>query len=84
MTVAELIELLKDENPERIVIMSSDAEGNSHSPLSSFWSGAYRADTTWSGDVGMESIGDEDRAAGFTDEDLLNDGVPALILSPTN
>lgn len=33
MTVRELIEKLKSLDPDTAVIMSSDSEGNSHSPL---------------------------------------------------
>jgi len=46
MTVKELIEQLKKEDPDRLVIMAKDPEGNGYSPLSDFWSGAYRAETT--------------------------------------
>jgi len=33
MTVAELIEKLENLDPDTLVILSSDSEGNSHSPL---------------------------------------------------
>ena len=83
MKVRELIEMLQREDPDRIVIMAKDSEGNSYSPLSSAWTGAYAAETTWYGDVGLEVLTDEDRADGFDDEDIL-DGEPALILCPVN
>ena len=83
MTVAELIELLKEVEPSRIVIMSRDAEGNGYSPLEGTWKGVYVPDSTWSGDVGLEILTVEDEDAGFTDEDVLS-GEPALILCPTN
>jgi hypothetical protein len=83
MTVKELIELLSKENPERIVVMAKDAEGNGYSPLSSFWVGAYKAETTWYGSVGFESMTPELRQQGYSDEDVC-DGQPAIILSPVN
>jgi len=83
MTVKELIEQLKKEDPDRLVIMAKDPEGNGYSPLSDFWSGAYRAETTWFGEVGLESLTDEYRKQGYTEEDVI-DGVPALILTPIN
>ena len=83
MTVKELIEQLKKEDPDRLVIMAKDPEGNGYSPLSDFWSGAYRAETTWFGEVGLESLTDEYRKQGFSEEDVI-DGVPALILTPIN
>ncbi len=84
MTVKALIKLLQAADPNRIVIMSSDAEGNSYSPLSSLGTAAYRADTTWSGEVGLEKLTSTLRKEGYTEDDLLEGGKPALILQPTN
>ena len=85
MTVGELVELLLGEPDQtREVIMAKDAEGNDYSPLHGSWCGKYRADTTWSGDVGLEGLDDELRQRGYTDEDVMDDGVPALILTPVN
>jgi hypothetical protein len=83
MTVRELIEALADEDPNREVIMAKDGEGNSYSPLSSYWTGAYYADSTWSGKAGLEAITDEDREAGFDEADIVQ-GKPALILCPVS
>jgi hypothetical protein len=83
MTVQELIdELNKIENKDRQVIMAKDAEGNGYSPLSSFWLGAYRAETTWCGDVGFESV--DDLEEGYDEEDVIDDGEPAVILCSVN
>lgn len=84
MTVKDLIELLQQEDPARLVISQKDAEGNHHSPLSMLWTGAYLAETTWYGEAGLEALTDEDRKAGYTDEDVIKDGVPALFLVPIN
>ena len=71
MTVKELIaELGEIADQNRIVIMQKDGEGNGYSPLSCVETDAYWAETTWSGDVGLEP-----ETPG---------GVPALILVPTN
>lgn len=32
----------------------------------------------------MECLTDDDRRHGFTEEDVITDGVPAIILTPTN
>jgi hypothetical protein len=84
ITVGELIEKLKQEDPKRIVVMAKDSEGNSYSPLASFWAGAYCAENTWSGEVGFEKLTPEDEKDGFTEDDVLEGGRPAIILSPTN
>ncbi len=84
MTVKELIEMLKGFEPDRVVVMAKDGEGNSYSPLHGAWTGRYRADTTWYGEVGLEGLDDEDREQGFDEEDVMSDGEPAVILTPVN
>ena len=84
MKVSEWIAELQKLDGDRVVIMATDAEGNGYSPLSGMWVGAYRPDTTWSGKVGFESLTDEDRLLGYTEEDVIEDGQPAVILCPAN
>lgn len=84
MKVKKLIELLQKEDPNRIVICQKDPEGNGFSPLSDIWNGAYRAETTWYGEAGLEKFTEEDRKMGYTEEDILEDGKPALFLVPVN
>ena len=82
MTVAELIEQLQAVSPDAIVVMPADAEGNSYSPLDSFWAGGYRAETEWSGEAGLWELSDADRDAGYGEEDVIRDQ-KAIILHPT-
>jgi len=87
MLVKEFIELLKEEDKDRIVIMSSDREGNGHSPLSDISTAAYLPDSTWSGDIGLdrlESLTNELREDGYGKEDVITDGQKAIVLWPTN
>ncbi|MCP6727326.1 MAG: hypothetical protein KJI69_04955 [Patescibacteria group bacterium] len=83
MKVKDLIKELQEVDPERMLIMSSDAEGNSHSPLYSISEGAYLADSTYSGEYGLEKLTNEDIEYGYTIEDLI-DGEKAICLHPTN
>lgn len=86
MTVKELMEKLQHEDPDRIIVMAKDSEGNNYTPLCDYWVGAYRPETTYYGDVGAESIDDftqEDLDAGWGEADVISDGQPALILKPT-
>lgn len=84
MKVRELIELLQQEDPEREVILSRDAEGNGYSPCDGeFGTGAYRPTTAWSGEYGIEALTDVLEAGGYTDEDVV-EGIPALVLYPMN
>lgn len=84
MTVKELIEKLqKIDHQDRIIVMASDAEGNSYSPLSGFWLGIYKPENNSSGEVGLEKLTVYDIKCGYTEEDLL-EGDKAVILSPIN
>lgn len=80
MTVKELISLLQAiDEPDRVVIMAKGAEGNSHSPLFCMSTCAFRYEDN---EVGLEELTDGDRAVGYTEEDLLEGGVPALVFHP--
>lgn len=83
-TVRQLIEQLQKEDPDRVVINQKDAEGNGYSPFCTIATCAYKAETTWYGEVGLEYLTDELVKAGYTKDDVMNDGVPALLLIPTN
>jgi hypothetical protein len=48
--VKELMQLLSTLNPEHLVILSKDAEGNCFSPLADHGIGQYTPETTWSGE----------------------------------
>lgn len=75
MTVRELIHHLRTcSNPDAVVILQRDAEGNGFSPMRDFASNdpaiveRYVADSTWSGAV-------------YSDGD---DGVPCVVFVPIN
>lgn len=73
MTVRELIELLSTLEPERVVILSSDREGNSYSPLDAYSEDYYVAETTYSGEV-YPTLEEADS----------DDAVPCVVLAPVN
>ena len=50
MKVKELIEHLEKCDPEAMVVMSKDSEGNGFSPLYENSTGRYEAESTWSGE----------------------------------
>ena len=73
MTVKALIAQLEKHDLNRVVVLSSDSEGNSYSPLSSVNPFRYLPDTTWSGEIYDE------------DETEMPPGTKAaLVLYPTN
>lgn len=85
MTVKELIEQLQGIDPDLIVIVQKDAEGNNYSPLDGIDADntVYEADTTWSGTVGLRRLTPELRQQGYTPEDII-DGQPCCVLQPVN
>jgi hypothetical protein len=86
MTVKELIERLQKEDPDRIVIMAKDGEGNSYSPLSDLGTAAYKPTSTWRGDAGLEpeDLTEEMIKKGYSEEDVIRDGQKAIVLQPIN
>ncbi len=85
MTVKELRKLLEGVDENRIVIMSSDGEGNSFSPLADVnaENQSYAEDSTWSGEVGFEVLTEELKKDGYEEGDVTK-GVPCIVLWPTN
>jgi len=77
MTVKELIGILQTHDPDRIVILSRDAEGNGFALLESFEPCKYR-----DGDIGLETLTSELEAAGYSNEDVMRGGKKALCLWP--
>lgn len=72
MTAGQLIDILKKCDPNVIVILQKDAEGNGYSPLAGTDSDVtYGATSTYSGDVYSLDESDEDV-------------VPCVVLYPVN
>jgi hypothetical protein len=79
MTVKELQEILSSLDPDTVVVLSADSEGNNYSPLSSHSEGVYQAQTTWMGDFYFnDELGDDDY---FQPE---GETVNAIVLWPVN
>jgi len=75
MRVKTLLELLSRADPNALVILSKDSEGNNHSPIESIEDDRfYHAKNTWSGDVFQKNMG--------TDSVVKTD--PCVVLIPIN
>jgi len=83
MTVGQLITELQTFASDRIVILSKDIEGNAYSPLYAVHTGAYKAETTYSGQGGLERLTDELKKQGYDEEDIV-DGMSSAILYPVS
>lgn len=83
-TVGDLMDWLGGQPRDRIVVMSSDAEGNRYSPLADAEECMYLADSTWSGETFMTP----EQQAGLDNPDdydwAPDDAVRAVVLGPIN
>ncbi len=85
MTLFELkmrVEALLMDNPDAIVVMAKDGEGNGFSPLDDVVPGTYTAESTYSGEAGILKLTKELREHGYTEEDVKDER--AIVLWPTN
>jgi len=79
MKVKELLNLLKDEDPERLIILPIDPEGNGYNQLDEISRMAYNPETE---EIGIEELTDELRAEKYTERDVIKDGQKALVFYP--
>ena len=79
MTKNELIDKLLHINGNPLVILATDSEGNSFTDLVDVGLAAYDKD---SNRIGLFELTDEWKEFGFTDEDVLSDGEPVIVLWP--
>ena len=91
MTVGELIAMLEALPKHLLVVLSSDSEGNSYSPVdgSGYGKGIYTPESTWSGEFRSDPVDFPD--SGYDEEDVEDfaaakedpDTVEAIALYPT-
>ena len=80
MNVQDLIdELSKIKNKERLVLISKDPEGNGFNSFTSFSEEACVLDGH-EYMIGLEELTDEFKRQGYTEEDVLEDGNPCVVL----
>ena len=77
MIVRELIKQLKGFDGDLLVVISRDSEGNGFVASDRIGFGAYR-----DGKVGLERLTEQDKAKGYTEDDVIKDGKPCIVLWP--
>lgn len=77
MKVKELIEELKKLDPEKLVVMSSDGEGNSYDVLYQIDDDSMYKDN----EVGLAKLTPELEEEGYSEDDVI-EGEPCIILYP--
>jgi hypothetical protein len=80
MLIRELMELLADQDPDTVVVLSKDSEGNGFNKLEDYSTG-YNFDHE-DREIGIRDLTDELAEQGYTDEDVMEDGVPCIVLWP--
>jgi hypothetical protein len=86
MTVKELIAELSKMDPNRLVVQQNDSEGNGYRLVRGVDdNAAYEAENSWSGSVLRQTLDEDDRKAGFTDEDIAGpNATPCVVVFPVN
>lgn len=77
MNVKELIEKLQAFDPDCLVVMASDTEGNSYDILYGVWECSYK-----DGEARIRALTPALRNVGYTEEDLMEGGENAVCLQP--
>jgi hypothetical protein len=86
-TAGELADWLSAQPRDRRIVLASDAEGNSHSPLADAGEAMYTAETAWSGETypTPEDLAGLMARDGWTDEDAApGDAERVIVLGPAN
>jgi hypothetical protein len=87
-TVKDLIAILSELNPDDIIVMSKDSEGNSYSPLTDCDPyGVYIPSTRYSGEILIRpELKEQVDLSDFDDEDFAEEGqgLNCVVLWPTN
>jgi len=84
ITVEQLIEELKNCDPKHVVVMAGDGEGNSFR----LCAGAdgenqvFKRDKDRRGTIGLGELTPELSGLGYTDDDVLEGGIPCVVLWP--
>lgn len=87
LTVGDLREALMGVPDEWVVVLQEDGEGNGYRLAAGGDDNSlYAPESLWRGEVCRRTLTDEDRAAGWTDEDLGDPerDVPCFVIWPVN
>ncbi len=78
MKAKDLIKILQ-EDPERIIVLSSDSEGNSFDEAREVSTSKYDPEER---EIGLEKLTAEHCAAGYSREDVMKGGKKAWVIWP--
>ncbi len=78
MKVKKLRKLLRSADPNAIVVLSIDPEGNGYSPLDLGTGGMRYEDH----EIGYEELTDDLKGKGYSTDDVMTGGKPCFVLWP--
>ena len=87
MRVKDLIAALATMDPDALVVLQKDSEGNGYSPLTGVDDNCiYVPLSTWHGEIYLRKLTPFLKEEGFGEEDVYDgsDGRPAVVLYPVN
>lgn len=80
MTVKELIDILSTADPNAVIVVSSDEEGNSYRYAHNIDATDLNCEGSWEVEIGLRKLTQEYIDRGYTDEDVLEDGTPCVVI----
>lgn len=82
MIVKELKEILNNADDNDLVVLSHDEDGYSYSPLYKTELCSYDVNNSCENEIGIRELTPELIEEGYTEDDLIKDGVNAIVLYP--
>ena len=77
MKVKELIEILKECDPEDLIVLSKDPEGNGYKEART-----YDMCRFTEGEIGLRELDEEHKELGYEKEDVFDEGEDCIVLWP--
>ena len=78
MKVKQLIKILEQANPEDLVVLSRDPEGNGYMKVDEVSINSYNYNE---GEIGLRQLSEAQKEKGFTDEDVM-EGKSCVVVWP--
>jgi hypothetical protein len=83
LTVGALKKALKGVSNDTVIVIAIDPEGNAYRAIEDATSGySFDEQTTGFGEIGLTELDETLKLAGYSEDDVMEGGVPCLLLWP--
>lgn len=82
VTVKDLREWLTNQDDDAVVVLMPWPASHNSSPLRDMYTGAMKMVSHTKCETGLTELTEANKRQGFTDEDVITDGVKCVILGP--